>query len=228
MALDFDGVDDQVDHGDIAGIDSGSALSVAYWLFYDTLATADNHIGKTQAGVNFSFISGSNAATNTTWDLQIPAGTITAVEGMFETGVWHHYGFTYDGAVATTQKIQAYRDGVLISTASYAAHTTSMPDTGANGVIVAGNGGDASRAFPDAKIANVKLWTAALTAAEITQETHSHRPVRTADLRLWAPYESRTADPTDYSGAGNHGTITGALVTDGPPVGGGFPVQVIP
>lgn len=71
------------------------------------------------------------------------------------------------------------------------------------------------------QMAAIKVWDAALSAAEIEQEMWLIRPIRTANLHLWTPMVDTTlaTNYTDYSGNGR--TLTAAntpSVEDGPPI----------
>jgi hypothetical protein len=68
------------------------------------------------------------------------------------------------------------------------------------------------------RVANLKIYSAALTANEIKAEMRQYLPVRTADLNAWTPLLTHT-DLSDYSGQGNGWTAAGTLATeDGPPI----------
>jgi hypothetical protein len=70
------------------------------------------------------------------------------------------------------------------------------------------------------RIAAVKIWTAALTAAEIALEHQFYVPIRLSNLWLWSPFvEQDTTTFRDYSGNGRDWTETGAVtLADGPPI----------
>lgn len=78
------------------------------------------------------------------------------------------------------------------------------------------------------RIANYKLYTAALTLTEIQAEWNNWQAQRTAGLTHHHKFQS-AAETTDYSGAGNALTVTGApiyesdnpTIDDSPPGGGG-------
>lgn len=70
-------------------------------------------------------------------------------------------------------------------------------------------------------IANVKIWTAALSQAELEIERLLWRPARLDGLHLWTPVVDLGANRvTDYSGAGRSWSPTGASIIDedGPPL----------
>lgn len=74
--------------------------------------------------------------------------------------------------------------------------------------------------FPG-RIAGLKQWSAALTSAELFNESVSLMPVRTANLHSWRPFVDNTVagNMIDYSGNGRDLTANGSLLTaDGPPV----------
>ena len=211
-------MDDVVTHGDISGIDGGASLTVCLWVNPDALAAANVFIGKIQAGVNFSFLVGTRAAASADAECQISAGVFGYVVGSLTTGTWKHFSWVYDGSGAVNaDRLKMWMDGVAQTLTFSGTIPATMPDTGTNAVKMGSPNGEGTRGFADVKLAHIKMWTAVLTAAQVIQEMNSFRPVRTANLVLWAPYDDGTS-ARDYSGSGNHGTVTGALQTQGPPV----------
>jgi len=83
---------------------------------------------------------------------------------------------------------------------------------------------------PGWRVAGIKIWSAALSAAEVAQEMHVIQPRRTADLYGWWPcFPGATERITDYSGNGRNWSTTGTLSDeDPPPVSWGSRVWVAP
>lgn len=219
MALDFDGVDDQVNHGDIAAIDGASAFTMMAWVNIDTLENLGFLMGKDGAcRLLMTTGPGTQMTAATT---SIITGDIAGAAG---TGVWVHWAYVFDGAgVGNAARLKLYKDGVEQTLTFTGTVGATLPDAGAEPFRVGSNTSNA--VFTDQKVAHLKLWTAALSTNEVLQEMQSYRPARTAGLIVWSSYDERAATAADYSGAGNHGTITGALVEQGPPVGRGHPVR---
>lgn len=209
MSLDCDGVDDQSDHGDINAIDSAANMTWMFWIYRDAIGANDGMMGKgtawwlySDSGAEEGFKVGQTAV----WERRSATGT-------FPAGSWQHWAVTYDGSLPAADRIVMYKNGAAVSTVGSDPGAT-LADGGASGVLV---GNASTFGFIDAKFALVKLWNATLTAAEIAQEYTSYRPARTSNLLLWSPYDDGTS-ARDYSGSGNHGTVTGALQAQGPPV----------
>ena len=207
--LDFDGTDDFVAHGDINALDSAANATWMFWAYIQTVA-ADGFIEKGTAQIYAYLPSAdtSNFATGQagTWEKKTTTAPVVA-------NVWAHWAVTYDGGVADPDKIVIYKNGVA-QTLTGSNPGTTLSDQGANAVNV---GRTQGVNYIDAILALVKVWNATLTAAEVQNEMNSYRPVRTTSLLLWSPYDDGTS-ARDYSGAGNHGTVTGALQVAGPPV----------
>lgn len=121
-------------------------------------------------------------------------------------GTWYHAAIVHNGTAGTN--LFAYLNGVLdLSVAAGDPGTPSIIRLGLN------NFGDGFSGGMHAS----KLYTAALTAAELQQEMRSTMPSRTANLNGWSPF--LVAEATDYSGNGNAWTVNGTPITvDGPPV----------
>ena len=218
MALDCDGVDDQVDHGDIAGIDSGAVLTVMCWANVDTVPTIETaYVGKVVAGTPYVFLFGPTTDNK----VMFLAGAAGSANGkspaLTQTnGVDEHWAVVYDGAgAANADKVKMYKNGIDQTLTFTGTFPATLADGGTEPVYAARD--SRGSVFLNGRVSHIKLWLAALTAAEVAQEFNSYRPVRTANLSLWAPYDDGTS-ARDYSGAGNHGTVTGALQVPGPPV----------
>lgn len=215
MALDVDGTDDRVDHGDIAAIDGAAALSVAFWIFYQTSENAAEIVGKGAAG--FTIRESDSTADGMAMSMPDGATQGYTAAATFPTGSWQHWVWVFNGAgVGNAGRMQAYKDGASIGLTYVGTIPATVGDAGTAQLQVGVNQG-LNAFYIDAIIAHVKIWTAALTAGEAAQEMNSYRPVRMANLILWAPYDDGTS-ARDYSGNGNHGTVTGAVQIAGPPV----------
>lgn len=225
MALDFDGVDDVVDHGDIAAIDGTAALTVLLPVYVDALELTGGIITKDSgAEVTFGFCLGTNAANNNVLIYTaVSLGTrAQSTGGEVSTGAWNYWGFIYNGAgVANADRLKLYKDGVELALSFTGTIPATLNSTAAT--LKTGREVNVNANFFDCKIGTVKVWTAVLTLAELIQEAQTIRLHRTSGLVLWSPYDDGTS-ARDYSGNGNHGTVTGALQAAGPPVSyGGSP-----
>ena len=123
-----------------------------------------------------------------------------------------------DFRVGDAARFQYYKNGSQVTLTYNAAMPATLGDSGAALVTIGGSAGLGG--FMDMKFALLKAWPGvSLTAAEVAQEYNSFRPARTSSCTLWSPYDDPT-NPKDYSGSGNHGTVTGAVFspTSRPPV----------
>ena len=211
-ALDHDGVNDQVAHGDIAAIDGAAALTVCFWIKPDVLATAEGMAGKGYALLHRT--GGADSALLEVYTSNVPERG--DVGSMFVNGTWVHVCSVFNGAGAGNDtRLLIYKNGVAQVVSFTGTIQATLPDAGATEFIMGFNA--AATGYIDAQIAHVKVWTAALSAAEVYNEMNTQRPQRTANLILWAPYDDATS-ARDYSGSGNNGTVTGATQSAGPPV----------
>ena len=223
MALDFDGADDRVDHGDIAAIDGAAALSVAFWVYLQTSENGTELVGK--GGAGFTIRESTSSVDDMAASFPDAATQGRTTGSIFPAGSWQHWIMVFDGAgVGNAARLQLYKDGVNQTLTFDGTIPATIGDAGTAQLQVGVNQG-LNAFYADAIIAHLKIWTAALTAAEAAQEMNSYLPARTANLILWSPYDDGT-NARDYSGNGNHGTVTGALAAGGPPVGHGDPVLI--
>lgn len=218
MALDFDGVDDKVSHGDITGIDGASALTISAWVFLSAAGANKMVIAKdiTATGVGLRWRLdgvGSKYVFHVSG-----TGVFGTTPNAITTGQWDHWALVFDGSGGgNSTRMICYLNGVQQTLAFTGTIEATIADSGTEPVEVGQSNSGGNGSAIDANIAHLKIWTAVLTNAEVLQEMNSYRPSKTANLILWSPYDDGTS-ARDYSGAANHGTVTGALQFQGPPV----------
>src|SRR5947209_2263215 len=95
MPLDFDGVNDKVEFGDIGAIDNATNITIAFWIKQDTWTSVDGIM--TKGGSVLRIIQ---FAASAQIDFQGTAGGAEArsATGDFPTGTWHHYCAVFNGA----------------------------------------------------------------------------------------------------------------------------------
>ena len=213
MSVSLDGTDDYVDHGDITGVDLCVALTSMAWVYWDAVNASEGLIGK--GGELYLYVTAGSligSGQSGTWEKTSVAPT---------AGTWQHWAVVYDGSLAAANRIAIYLNGVAQALGGTNAGT-ALSDQGATTVKVGGN--LTGLGYVAGRIGHVRQWLTALSVGEIVQEMWSYRPVRTTNLHLCSPYDST---PDDYSGAANHGTVTGALYAAGPPLAYGAPVLIL-
>ena len=135
----------------------------------------------------------------------------------FTAGSWQHVCIVRSANNLRT----GYRNGT-----SEVTHSNSRSGRTAPTAISIGSVLDSD--LLNGRIACIKIWTGALSVAEIQQEIGTVRPVRTANLWAWLPGFLHT-DTADYSGNGYNFTAVGTLATeDGPPVSWGARPWLVP
>jgi len=215
MSLDFDGVDDIVDHGDIAAIDGTSVLTVAFWISMDVVASLKGIWNKGTGADGIGSRQDDSISAGGILDAFGNGGVQAKVGGLFTADVLQYHTIVFDGGgAANADRYKIYKNAVNQTLTFVGTIPATIAAT--TGAFQTGRW-NLDAAFSNCKIGLLKVWTAALTAAEVFQEMNSFRPVRTANLIIWSPYDDATSS-RDYSGAANHGTVTGALQTPGPPV----------
>lgn len=163
-----------------------------------------------------------NASTSTNLTLGIvtlQGGSAAGDVGTatFQAGSWQHVCIVRSANNLRT----GYRNGV-----SEVTHTLNRSGRTAPTAISIGSVLDSD--LLNGRVACIKIWTEALTVAEIQQEIGVIHPVRTANLNRWTPGFTHT-DIADYSGNGYGWTAVGTLATeDGPPVSWGAAPWVVP
>jgi len=209
MALTFDGTDDKVDHGDIDAIDGTAALTVGVWAWLDTSDTSRREFwGKGLSPIMY----GTNFGAGGTNIVEVSGSDFGTVAAAITAQVWEYHAVVYDGSLGTNaDRMKLFRNLSPLTV----AFTGTIPATLTGSATVFTFGSTNGSHFWKGHLAFGRIWTAALSIEELAREMWSYVPVRAANLILDSPYDDETA--RDYSGAANHGTITGATLVGGPP-----------
>jgi hypothetical protein len=128
-------------------------------------------------------------------------------------GSWFRVALTR--ASATSATLYRAAPGNALTVTTNAAMSTNI--TGTPAKLWLGSDSYPAEWF-NGRIANFKLYNAALTQAEVEAELAQYVPVRTANLLRWHPMVG--AETTDRSGNGNNLTAgsTSTTTEDGPPI----------
>jgi len=201
--LDFDGTNDYVDCGTELGTNFGDnytgGFSVSLWFKYDAAFAGLFNISSFsgQYGALSLYVSG--------YELIFRIGSDVATKvPMADTSSWHHVVGTYDGS--TIKKI--YLDGEFGDSDAY---TAAIDFSGLKTILA----GFWSNAYTmDGKVADVKVFNVALSAANIKELYDDSRViipygVSQTNLKGWWPIiDGGGTIAYDGSGNGNNGTLT--------------------
>lgn len=210
----FDGVDDELNFGNLTFLNGAAALTIM----------AD--ITPLNQGGNAGYLGRHDGSNGFMW-YQSGAGLLTfhfaggptqgEASGVMVNRNRINVAMVYDGpGAANAQRLQMYVDGVrqvlsfsgtipaVLASITSPYYLGRRPDTGIwTPQIVSGH----------------KLWLAALSEAEVHREMGSARPQRTELLRLWSPLDD---DPIrDLSGSGLHPSVVGTTIVEGAPTSWG-------
>ncbi len=202
----------QINHGDIALMNGAAALTVCCWRLTDLV----NSPGDLEKGSTALLWMGNrelHASELPTWDrstdlYQIPISA------------WSHHACVFDGSLTAASRIKFFGDGNEQTTTGSTAGTTLLDSTGSAVIIAPSN--------VSGVWAHLRIWAAALTAAEIQLEMVRYWAVRQTNLLLDAPYDD-ALNTRDYSPAhANPGTAVGGPPEQqsGPPISYGGKVLV--
>ena len=181
----------------VGALDITGDITVAAWIRPDALSGVQGIVTK-ENGVSFQYTLVTSGA-----QIIFRSGTPQANgAGSLTTGAWHHVAGTRDAT-----NVRVYRDGSLDGSAAGGAGL----DTSLDFVI----GARSASGIPfDGRIAEVAVWNAALTAAEIAALAKGLSPQMVRRTRLAAHYPlwgNSSAGEPDLSGNGQHLTEIGTV-----------------
>lgn len=208
MAVRFDA--DGENYTRVLALGSVTVFSVSCWvrMAADRAATTVLWQIDNGSGVDFLRLNAWNGSALT----YQTDGEWFALSGLtLVPGTWHYVGFTGQTSGQVT---------FVARNADTHVFTGAEPNIGATTFTAAtlrlGAGAGAGE-WLNGSLAAVKVWTQALTPAELVEEAWSYQPRRTTNLRCWYPL--LTPETVDYSG--NAQTLSGgsgAGLDDGPPI----------
>lgn len=207
MAVRYDATTDNMSR--TASLPSTSTLTVC--------AHAYIQVSPNPFGIVFSYDNGVAAYLQLYFDVGSPyvltfgasgGSAAQTVLGSITTGVWYFVAMTVNGANGVGYGASMSTTAALSSVAK-----ASINLTGVNKCWVANNGFGGGDDL-NGRIANLKIWEASLSAAELEQERYFTRPQRIANLYGWYPQLDAATAATDFSGNGRNFTVGGTLATE--------------
>jgi len=165
-ALNFDGIDDQVDCGNDTSVQiSGTAITLEARVKVDVFDSAgvfaDNVINKLGTGTNgYALRLGGPGALNFIFGNGSVWTEFNSPDNTLETEVWYHIAATYDGAM-----MRIYVDGTEVASLASSESITVSPEP-----LRIGESGFPGRNF-DGSIDEVRIWNIVRTPEEINAKT---------------------------------------------------------
>lgn len=224
MALVFGAAtSDRVDCGSAAGIDTPSSLTVAAWVRPSTLTPARIIIGKTDSSVGWRMYNGASNRLGFYWDRATTDLEFVSADNFQTTNTWAFVAATADSSGA-----KVYRGTLTTPAAEPGSYATSNVGSGsfvsdASLSLLIGNRSSTINLSYVGQIAVVGYWHNRILTLEelIAWQWHPGMYHPEMNLFLHLGYNG-TDTQVDWSGAGNHGTITGATLGDHVPLGAPF------
>ena len=219
MAIRFDASADRLAR--TSGVlDYNGTYTWMAWVRYNSDLNAYGHIfgiNRNDAAANYDYI-GLNGTGEALISLVDVGGALTEETGSNLTAsTWYHIC----AVRASTTSLAIYLNGTLSTT-----NTRNVTGRSASTRMEIGGFSTSDFDRTDIRVAAVKIWNTALSAAELAQEIYRITPAQFTGLWLWSPLIGSTTDIGDYSGNARDWTAGGTLtVEDGPPVSwGGRPI----
>lgn len=220
MARDFDGVDDIIT-ATVTAVDSGD-WTIAAWCAPDTAGEGSfgNLFRVETSGGSFTQVVLMASAARDVYAIQNFATTdaLTRTSTVLTASAWACVVATYRDS---DKKCRVYV-GTLSAAMAEASYTTQTAGVGTRDTAgtVASIGSPPNTAETwDGKIGATCFDARQWTLDEMESFRQGLYPIPTSTMRGFWPLDSPTAaQAEDLSGNGAHGTVTGAIAAEGPPV----------
>jgi len=191
----FDGLDDSINLGDIDALDGIGAETISVWVRpIGSQNTLDQIVGKwsTSGGNGLTLILSTTFGTDDIlWGGWGGSIFFQTAGNILPLNKWTHIVGVFDGSgVGNTGRLRVYANGVLAAAGSYNGTVpTTTPDTVYD--VRIGTDGEGGRLF-SGFIEEVKIYSRALTVAEIQQDYNSWM----VDAEYYSPVQDagETAD----------------------------------
>lgn len=195
----FDGVDDHVALPEM-NVDYSQGITVEAWVWFDKYNNYSRivELAVGQAADNIVFC---NNGTSSTLRLAVFRGASAMnldASGALDTGKWNHFAFTIDATGAA----KIYKNGALV-----ASGALQLPANVSRKMNYVGRSNWASDGFFNGRIAEVRLWNKARSAAEILA-TMGNR-LSGAESGMVGYWSFAQNNAPDASPAQRHGTYAG-------------------
>ena len=235
QSFDFDGINDEINAGDILHNDGQTPMTVSAWINVST--DGDYPIagkkkvrgapGYLRQGWDITLDTSGLSKNKLTFTLigatsgSVGLGVITAKANGFDfnDGLWHHVVVAYDGS-EDASGVKFYRDGFEDTNIQIISNTFSgnSPNVSSVDFKIGTKPEYSGSSFYDGELSNVQVWDVALTGEKIITLYNGGTPTLTppnqSDLKgSWrldntATFSTNWTVP-DASGNGNDGTSSG-------------------
>ena len=208
-AASFNGTSDYIDMGDVCDLGTGD-FSISCWVNLGSTTTSQYIISKYVDADNFWYLRTQGSSqiqfySKVSGSDVIDRGTGTSLAG----NTWHHVAITADRGTATKSYINGVEMGSGASSATDLDNAASLYFGRAGSDYIGGY------------IANVGIWSAALTQPQIKSIIHKDYAALSAsekeDLVSWWNLDSTVSEDYETSGSTTHeqgepSTITGLVL----------------
>ncbi|MEX2444512.1 MAG: host specificity factor TipJ family phage tail protein [Alkalispirochaeta sp.] len=165
-ALEFDGVDDYVNAGDVGF--KGQSFTTVLWFKLDSLPGTTRQTLLKYTGASWSPGIWLDNSVIRCHAQKSSGGIYDDYSWTPDTGVWHQVGYTYNDS---TETIDVYFDGQLVTTTT----TTYSDSTGSGTLYIGDEGANTVYSF-QGTIAEPRIYNRALSAAEVKTLFQFKRP----------------------------------------------------
>lgn len=172
-ALQFDGIDDNINFGSGTAIDDLGPMSFSFWMYPNT-ATFGHLINKRDGNCSGAWRLAIETSSNDMQFIKFGGGpSRTTSTNVFTNNAWNHIAVTWDGTINQTG-IKIYANGREVSYAGGADGSTIVSDGGCN-LFLASRGDNTD--FFNGRMDEVEVFNYVRTSAQIAWDYNRGGPV---------------------------------------------------
>jgi len=194
-AYDFDGVDDYVAVADIsAAMSNQSATTLSAWFIQASLPAHAGIVGRRGSSGSLWAFKSTGGGRHDYHYQDSGNGRIQLSSSSISAGTWYHFCYVFDGSqTGNTGRLKLYINGVQNTSVSYRTTTGTSTGTIGSGNWALGSWRDGR--YLDGRMDDVRLYTRAISEAEITHLATSRGIEDSPSSGVYDPFTNKIFNP---------------------------------
>ena len=206
-ALEFDGVNDNINIGDINNLDGASTFTIEFWFDINNLSSGYSFINKRQSANQSSIQIKYHTTKGFIMEVETGNNAFGYLDSYSTDDEWVHACVVFNGnGGSNADKLKLYLNGIA-QTLTFYSSLPSVSHSNSNPVYLGSVEG--SSQFLPGKMDEIRFWDDVRTASEIQENMHKDMTGSESNLVAYYKMSDGTGTSlTDNSSNSNTGTLT--------------------